>query len=416
LYLIIIIMAVKMMGTIREELLGTYPFHFLLPLLDTNCEWIDQQSTSEASTSFRLAHTTSRQTTTTTTTTTTTQRKRNIHLQQQYCYKSFRVRVGLCSCAVSTIPRPFIIIIHRPAAAWISSIPPVEEQQEDCRLYGGNGGNGRDHDGAVTGPIVDEIHTKLRGSRAQDQYGTSIRPAMIPNTSDFVVTISKIIMTRLSEGGIMKNAAAVRQHVDIVDMIDDKNEETLHPESWELMIVPDRGKLHSHVIFGTLLAGQHLQPNNDLVERYEVYRCTSSTGSTTTPAGSSTTTTTTPSTTRVRAVVELGGKLNGHPGVIHGGLLALLIDDVLGFGFKAAGVDMAMTANLNINYLAPVPANTTILINAYLDRREGRKLYWQVLVTNNNAAVVADDDDDDPHNTVVYCNATSLYIIPRQHA
>jgi acyl-coenzyme A thioesterase PaaI-like protein len=216
-------------------------------------------------------------------------------------------------------------------------------------------------------------------------------------------------MTRCEAGGV-KNAA-VRYVDDIDDIDDDKNEETLQPE-WELMIVPDRGKLHSHVIFGTLLAAEQQQqqqdpPTNDLIERYEVYRCTM-------PAD---TTDTTSSTTRVRAVVELGGKLNGHPGVIHGGLLALLIDDVLGFGFRAAGVPMAMTANLNINYLAPVPANTTILIDAYLVRREGRKLYWKVVVTNNaNAAAVADDDDGPPHNTVVYCNATSLYIIPRQHA
>jgi acyl-coenzyme A thioesterase PaaI-like protein len=198
----------------------------------------------------------------------------------------------------------------------------------------------------------------------------------------------------LCEGA--KNAAV--RHDDI-----DDNDETLHQEEWELMIVPDRGKLHSHVIFGTLLAaeGQQEDPTNDLIERYEVYRCTTGT------------TGTTSSTTRVRAVVELGGKLNGHPGVIHDGILAMLIDDVLGFGFRAAGINMAMTANLNINYLSPVPANSTILIDAHLVRREGRKLYWKVVVTNNNAAAA---DDPPGSTTVVYCNATSLYIIPRQHA
>lgn len=169
---------------------------------------------------------------------------------------------------------------------------------------------------------------------------------------------------------------------NVVDIVVDDN------TKWELMTVPHRGKVSSHIIFGTLLQQDNDDDNsaNNLIERYDVYR---SIIDETTPVR------------RVRGIVQLGGNLNGHPGVVHGGVLALLIDDVLGFGFAAIGVSMAMTANLNLNYLAPVPANTQIIIDAHLDRQEGRKLYWTVLVT----------DATDPSR--IYCNATSLYIIPR---
>jgi uncharacterized protein (TIGR00369 family) len=103
----------------------------------------------------------------------------------------------------------------------------------------------------------------------------------------------------------------------------------------------------------------------------------------------------------VVAVVQIGASLDGHEGVVHGGILALLIDDVLGFGYEALGdVPMAVTANLNINYIAPVPANTTVLVVADLLRREGRKLYWEVRVVSTD-------------RKTLFCNATSLFIIPR---
>jgi acyl-coenzyme A thioesterase PaaI-like protein len=169
--------------------------------------------------------------------------------------------------------------------------------------------------------------------------------------------------------------AAIRRNetVDTTETDDDVDDDT-----WEIMKVPDRGQASTHIIYGTLL------PSHHLLQRYDVYRCTSEMP-----------------VRRVRGMVQLGGKLDGHLGVVHGGILALLMDDVLGFGFHAIGVAMAMTANLNINYMKPVPANTAIVIDAFLDRQDGRKLYWTVVVTDAN----------DP--TLVYCNATSLYIIPR---
>ena len=150
----------------------------------------------------------------------------------------------------------------------------------------------------------------------------------------------------------------------------------LDPLLYQRMNLPDRASADSHVIYGALLS-------DNLVERYDAYRHLND-------------------RTRVTAVVQLGRGVDGHPGVVHGGVLALLMDDVLGFGYEALGdVPMAVTANLNINYLQAVPAGACLLVQASLQRREGRKLYWHV-------RVVSSDDE-----SVVFCEATSLFVIPR---
>jgi acyl-coenzyme A thioesterase PaaI-like protein len=217
-------------------------------------------------------------------------------------------------------------------------------------------------------------------------------------------TMTTTMMMTSCEGVVDATAAAVLDS-DAKDDDDATTTTTTNTIAWETMNVPNRATVSSHAIIGTLL-------NDDRIERYDVYRRVSLS------------TTTLPSTsmdkteeededrlsnhnTAVRAMVRFGGKLNGHPGIVHGGILALLIDDILGFGFVAANVKMAVTANLNIDYRAPVPAGTTIVVDAVLDEQRRndapRKLYWNVTVT----------DATDP--SLVYCHATSLFIIPRQH-
>jgi hypothetical protein len=58
-----------------------------------------------------------------------------------------------------------------------------------------------------------------------------------------------------------------------------------------------------------------------------------------------------PKTQRAHAVLHFGAKLNGHPTVVHGGILALAFDETFGwllhFGLKST---QAFTANLSVNY------------------------------------------------------------------
>lgn len=150
---------------------------------------------------------------------------------------------------------------------------------------------------------------------------------------------------------------------------------------YELMVVPDRAPPEDkHAIFDLLLG-------NRMVEKYDVFKR---------PPESK-------EENVVIAHVAFGDHLDGHTEIVHGGILSLMFDDMLGFGFHALGIPMAFTANLNVDYRAPVPAGTRVRIAAQLDKREGRKLFWRAKMTSLD-------------QKILYAEASSLYIIPRSHA
>jgi acyl-coenzyme A thioesterase PaaI-like protein len=61
----------------------------------------------------------------------------------------------------------------------------------------------------------------------------------------------------------------------------------------------------------------------------------------------------------------------GPPGVVHGGWVASLLDQLLGHANAAAGVG-GFTAQLTVRYLRPTPYDVPLLLRARTDRIEGR--------------------------------------------
>ena len=75
-----------------------------------------------------------------------------------------------------------------------------------------------------------------------------------------------------------------------------------------------------------------------------------------------------------RGEVVVGPVFQGGPGLVHGGVLALLIDHAM--GCVAAGPERpAMTASLTMRYRKPTPLGVPLTISVRLDRIEGRKLH-----------------------------------------
>ncbi|KAF3917133.1 hypothetical protein ABW20_dc0107876 [Dactylellina cionopaga] len=80
--------------------------------------------------------------------------------------------------------------------------------------------------------------------------------------------------------------------------------------------------------------------------------------------------------TKLYAILHVGDQLCGHPGVVHGGLLATLMDETLArCCFPALPNKVAMTANLDVNYRAPCKADQFIIIKAETTKVEGRKAW-----------------------------------------
>lgn len=104
----------------------------------------------------------------------------------------------------------------------------------------------------------------------------------------------------------------------------------------------------------------------------------------------------------------LGQDLSGHPGVVHGGLLATLLDEGMArCCFGALPNKVGLTANLTVNYRKPMPVNSYVCLRATTTKVEGRKAW----VEGRIESLVAEGE-----TPVVYVEATALFIEPKQAA
>jgi acyl-coenzyme A thioesterase PaaI-like protein len=76
----------------------------------------------------------------------------------------------------------------------------------------------------------------------------------------------------------------------------------------------------------------------------------------------------------------------GAPGIAHGGAVATVVDDVLGFLLYVVD-DAAVTRRLVVEYLRPVLVGTSYVVRARVDRVEGRKLFFSCEGTGPDGVV-----------------------------
>lgn len=104
----------------------------------------------------------------------------------------------------------------------------------------------------------------------------------------------------------------------------------------------------------------------------------------------------------------LGQGLCGHPGIVHGGLLATMLDEGLARAcFPALPNKVGVTASLKIDYRTPCPGNSYVVLKAETTKVEGRKAWvkgWIELL----------GDEDTTGTRLV--EAEALFIEPKQAA
>ncbi|MFA9269822.1 PaaI family thioesterase [Svornostia abyssi] len=86
----------------------------------------------------------------------------------------------------------------------------------------------------------------------------------------------------------------------------------------------------------------------------------------------------------VVADLVLDERHEGAPGLAHGGVVAAALDDLFGGVLVVLGVP-AVTANLSVDYRAPVRLGRTLTLSATCTRSAGRKLWMHGTVTDANA-------------------------------
>lgn len=80
------------------------------------------------------------------------------------------------------------------------------------------------------------------------------------------------------------------------------------------------------------------------------------------------------SATEVVADVVYGDAYEGPPGHLHGGFVAAIFDEVLGFAQALSGAP-GMTGKLEITYRSPTPLHTPLRVVGRFERIDGRKIF-----------------------------------------
>ena len=91
---------------------------------------------------------------------------------------------------------------------------------------------------------------------------------------------------------------------------------------------------------------------------------------------------------RIVGHFRLGEAYQGGPGFLHGGIIALLLDEAMG---KAARFHAAhaVTAELRVEYKKPIRVDMEIVVEGFVTRRDGRQLYHEGEIRNEAGDLLA---------------------------
>jgi uncharacterized protein (TIGR00369 family) len=108
---------------------------------------------------------------------------------------------------------------------------------------------------------------------------------------------------------------------------------------------------------------------------------------------------------RATGRVVLGKPHEGPPGLVHGGVVATLLDHVLARSIRAAGRG-GLTATLTVTYRRPVHLGVALIATAEMGSTDGRR-------TTAQARLVAEDD---PGTTLVEAEGLFVALRPERAA
>jgi uncharacterized protein (TIGR00369 family) len=81
----------------------------------------------------------------------------------------------------------------------------------------------------------------------------------------------------------------------------------------------------------------------------------------------------------------------GYPGHLHGGVVAALLDEAMGWAVYAQGT-LAMTARINVRFRQPVPLETPLTVRAETMRDRGRALEMRSEIRDPSGQVLAESE------------------------
>ena len=84
----------------------------------------------------------------------------------------------------------------------------------------------------------------------------------------------------------------------------------------------------------------------------------------------------------------ISAAFEGHPGYLHGGVIATLLDEAMSKAVRALGKP-SMTRKLEVEYLRPVPSSAPLRVEGHVTRNEQRKHWAEAKIMNAEGTVLA---------------------------
>ncbi|ETW10140.1 hypothetical protein H310_00510 [Aphanomyces invadans] len=214
-------------------------------------------------------------------------------------------------------------------------------------------------------PVGESLRTALEagvilaGVAGCYYFGSTQRGATCPTTSGTKSKAPKPL-ERLGAADLPSKVAHLAQDSDVTNLRD------------LLFRTVPAEQLEGHYIHSLNIAGKY--------QGFEVYGNSDKTGTT--------------------SVIHFGDKLCGHPGIVHGGCISTVFDELFGWTMMWTSGKLGFTANLNVNFRKPLPADIFGIVFTDFDRVDGRKLYMKAKLEDNDGTLYAD--------------ATALFILPKE--
>lgn len=105
-------------------------------------------------------------------------------------------------------------------------------------------------------------------------------------------------------------------------------------------------------------------------------------------------------------IMYVGTDVSGHPGIVHGGFIATMLDEGLArCAFPAMQNKVGVTANLQINYRKPTMAGQFLVLRAKTTKVEGRKAWAEGWLESLEVA-----EGEEPTKLV---EASALFVEPK---
>jgi uncharacterized protein (TIGR00369 family) len=90
----------------------------------------------------------------------------------------------------------------------------------------------------------------------------------------------------------------------------------------------------------------------------------------------------------VVCLTAIPDRFESHPGYLHGGIIATLLDETMHKAIVARGFS-TVTRQMEIDYLRPVPSGAPIRMEGRIVRSEGRKFWTEARILAANGTTLA---------------------------